>query len=62
MTLTKNKHVLTWVDEMIALVKPDEVVWIDGSEEQLEELRKQEKKKMQAQLITGWIRRKLIQN
>lgn len=41
MTLTKNKHVLTWVDEMIALVKPDEVVWIDGSEEQLEELRKQ---------------------
>ncbi len=41
MTLTKNKHVLTWVDEMVDLVKPDKVVWIDGSEEQLEELRKE---------------------
>ena len=32
---------LTWVDEMVDLVKPDKVVWIDGSEEQLEELRKE---------------------
>lgn len=39
--LTNNKNVLNWVDEMIALCKPDEVVWIDGSDEQLEALRAQ---------------------
>ena len=39
MSLTTNKAVLTWVDEMAAIVKPDSIVWIDGSEEQLEELR-----------------------
>ena len=39
--LTKNKNVLSWVDEMVALVKPDSVVWIDGSEEQLSALRDQ---------------------
>ena len=33
--LTNNKNVLTWVDEMIALTKPDKVVWVDGSDEQL---------------------------
>ena len=37
--LTNNKNVLKWVDEMVALCKPDKVVWIDGSEEQLNELR-----------------------
>ena len=37
--LTNNKNVLNWVDEMVALCKPDKVVWIDGSEEQLNELR-----------------------
>ncbi|WP_262397334.1 phosphoenolpyruvate carboxykinase (GTP) [Zongyangia hominis] len=37
--LTNNKNVLNWVDEMAALTKPDKIVWIDGSEEQLEELR-----------------------
>ena len=39
MALTSNKKVLKWVDEMVALTKPDKVVWIDGSEEQLEALR-----------------------
>ena len=39
--LTQNKSVLSWIDEKIALVEPDEVVWIDGSEEQLEALRKE---------------------
>ncbi|MEA5012685.1 MAG: phosphoenolpyruvate carboxykinase (GTP), partial [Angelakisella sp.] len=39
--MTNNKHVLSWVDEMVALCKPDKVVWIDGSEEQLEALRAQ---------------------
>ena len=37
--MTKNPNVLKWIDEMKALVKPDKVVWIDGSEEQLEALR-----------------------
>ena len=37
--LTKNKSVLDWIEDKIALVKPDAVVWIDGSEEQLEALR-----------------------
>ena len=41
MALTKNPNVLKWVDEMVALTKPDKVVWIDGSKEQLEELRKE---------------------
>ena len=37
--LTNNKNVLKWVDEMVALCKPDKVVWIDGSEEQMKALR-----------------------
>ncbi|MDD6990876.1 MAG: phosphoenolpyruvate carboxykinase (GTP) [Oscillospiraceae bacterium] len=38
MALTKNPNVLKWVDEMIALTKPEKVVWIDGSKEQLDAL------------------------
>ena len=37
--MTNNKTVLKWVDEIKALVNPDNVVWIDGSEEQAEKLR-----------------------
>ena len=37
--MTNNKKLLAWIDEMVALNTPDNVVWIDGSEEQLEELR-----------------------
>ncbi len=37
--MTTNKKVLTWLEEMKALCKPEKVVWIDGSEAQLEELR-----------------------
>ncbi|MBQ8610282.1 MAG: phosphoenolpyruvate carboxykinase (GTP) [Oscillospiraceae bacterium] len=37
--LTKNPNVLAWLDEVIALTTPDKVVWIDGSEEQLQALR-----------------------
>ena len=33
--MTNNKSVLAWLDEMKSLLTPDEVVWIDGSEEQL---------------------------
>ncbi len=36
--LTNNKNVLAWIDEMVALCKPDKVVWLDGSEEQLKAL------------------------
>lgn len=39
--MTTNKKVLQFVDEAVALAKPDKVVWIDGSEAQLEALRKE---------------------
>ena len=41
MALTKNKAALSWIDEMTALTKPDQIVWIDGSEAQLAQLREQ---------------------
>ncbi|MDE7105398.1 MAG: phosphoenolpyruvate carboxykinase (GTP) [Ruminococcus sp.] len=41
MSLTTNANVLKWVDEMVALCKPENVVWIDGSKEQLDALRKE---------------------
>ena len=37
--MTKNKFVLDWINEMAELVKPTNIVWIDGSEEQAETLR-----------------------
>jgi len=37
--MTTNKTVLKWLDEMKELLKPDQIVWIDGSDEQREELR-----------------------
>ena len=39
MALTDNKFITDWVEEQAALCKPDKIVWIDGSEEQLAELR-----------------------
>ncbi len=39
--MTNNKKVLTWLEEMKALCKPANVVWIDGSEAQLEALREE---------------------
>ena len=41
MELTTNKSVLDWISEKADLVKPDKIVWIDGSEEQLDGLRKE---------------------
>ena len=32
--MTNNKKVLNWLDEMVKLTQPDEVIWIDGSDEQ----------------------------
>ena len=37
--LTTNKSILAWLDEKIELVKPDKIVWIDGSQEQIDALR-----------------------
>ena len=37
--MTKNKVVLDWLNEMAEMTKPESIVWIDGSEEQLEALR-----------------------
>ena len=37
--LTNNKAVLSWIDEMTAITKPDKIVWITGEEEQLGALR-----------------------
>ena len=39
MSLTKNAAVNSWVEEMSKLTKPEQVIWIDGSEEQLNALR-----------------------
>ncbi len=37
--MTNNKYVLDWVKEMADLTCPDNIVWIDGSEEQTNALR-----------------------
>lgn len=36
---TKNQALLTWVEEMAAITKPEKIVWIDGSQAQLDALR-----------------------
>ncbi len=36
---TKNPTVLAWLEDKLKLVNPDKIVWIDGSEEQIEALR-----------------------
>ncbi len=33
-TLTKNEHLIEWVDEMARLTKPDAIVWCEGSEQE----------------------------
>lgn len=39
--LTQNKTVLNWLDEQVKMLQPDEIVWIDGSEELYDKLRKE---------------------
>ena len=39
--MTKNPYILNWIDEMAAMTQPDNIVWIDGSEEQAEKLREE---------------------
>ncbi|HBF33643.1 TPA: hypothetical protein DDW35_03675, partial [Candidatus Sumerlaeota bacterium] len=37
--MTSNSILLNWIEEMAALCLPDNIVWINGSEEQLNGLR-----------------------
>ena len=37
--MTNNKTVIKWLDDMKALLTPDNIVWVDGSDEQRDELR-----------------------
>ena len=37
--LTKNPSLLAWLDEKVELLKPSEIVWIDGSKEQIDALK-----------------------
>ena len=39
--MTNNKSVLNWIDEKIKLVNPDSVVWIDGTQPQIDALREE---------------------
>jgi len=39
--MTKNKKVLEYVESVEKLCNPDNVVWIDGSEEQTNALREE---------------------
>ncbi len=39
--MTNNKSILDWIKEKADLVQPDSIVWIDGSEAQLDTLREE---------------------
>ena len=39
--MTNNIHVKNWIDEMAAMTQPDNIVWIDGSQEQIDALTQQ---------------------
>ena len=41
MALTKNQEVLDFVEQSAELACPDKIVWIDGSQAQIDELRKE---------------------
>ena len=58
MAPTTNRAVLDWIAEMAAMTQPEQMVWIDGSEEQLEALRAQacatgELEKLNESLLPG---------
>ncbi|MFH1587268.1 MAG: phosphoenolpyruvate carboxykinase (GTP) [Candidatus Diapherotrites archaeon] len=40
-TITSNKELIAWIEEMAEMCKPDDVVWIDGSDEQKQALTKE---------------------
>jgi len=39
--MTNNKVVLDWINEMAEMCQPDEIIWIDGSDAQVEALREE---------------------
>jgi phosphoenolpyruvate carboxykinase (GTP) len=39
--LSKNEHLLRWVEKMADLAKPARIHWVDGSEEEIEKLRRE---------------------
>ena len=65
--LTNNKNVIKWVEEMVALCKPDQVVWIDGSEEQLNSLKEEalasgEMEKLNEEKLPGCLLHRTLPN
>ena len=35
---TNNQQLLSWIDEMATLAKPDDIYWCDGSKEEYDRL------------------------
>ena len=65
--MTDNKTVLQWVDEVAAVTNPDSIVWIDGSEEQLDQLRAEacstgEMIKLNEELLPGCLLHRTAEN
>ena len=40
-TMTRNRYVLNWIDEMAKMTRPERILWIDGTEKQADELRRE---------------------
>ena len=56
--MTNNRYVLNWIDEMAKMTRPAKIVWIDGTEQQAEELRREacstgEMTKLNQELLPG---------
>ncbi|MBR4770178.1 MAG: phosphoenolpyruvate carboxykinase (GTP) [Clostridia bacterium] len=56
--MTNNRYVLNWIDEMAKMTRPAKIVWIDGTEQQAEELRREacstgELTKLNQELLPG---------
>lgn len=57
-TLTRNRYVLNWIDEMAKMTRPAKILWIDGTEQQADELRREacstgELTKLNQELLPG---------
>ena len=57
-TMTNNRYVLNWIDEMAKMTRPAKIVWIDGTEQPAEELRREacstgELTKLNQELLPG---------